>query len=134
MLHDFNTEFATPTPGIETIAARLTSLLAGDDVVVLLVGEPATGVAVISFRLNVWYQGPVAIIDELYVRPGQRGHRLGTALLAAVCDLVKRRGGEIIEINVDGEDTDARRFYEARGFSNTEPSHTDQLLYYFRQL
>ncbi|WP_251024032.1 hypothetical protein [Arthrobacter sp. ISL-65] len=52
MLHDFNTEFATPTPGREKIAARLTSLLAGDDVVVLVVGEPATGVAVISFQLN----------------------------------------------------------------------------------
>lgn len=134
MLHDFNTEFATPSPGPDELRARLTSLLAGDDVVVLLVGEPATGVAVLSFRPNVWYTGPVAILDELYVRPGLRGQRLGSALLTAACDLARRRGGELIEINVDGEDTDARRFYEARGFSNTEPNHTDPLLYYYRQL
>ncbi|MCU1517644.1 MAG: GCN5-related N-acetyltransferase [Pseudarthrobacter sp.] len=88
----------------------------------------------LSFRPNVWYRGPVAILDELYVRPGLRGQRLGSALLAAACDLVRRRGGELIEINVDGEDTDARRFYEARGVSNTEPNQTDPLLYYYRQL
>jgi hypothetical protein len=49
-------------------------------------------------------------------------------------DLVRGRGGELIEINVDGDDTDARRFYEAREFSNTEPNGTDPLLYYYRQL
>lgn len=134
LLHDFNTEFATPTPGPDVLSARLASLLAGDDVVVLLVGEPAAGVAVLSFRPNVWYKGPVALLDELYVRPGLRGHRLGSALLAAACDLVRERGGELLEINVDGEDTGARRFYEARGFRNTEPNQTDPLLYYYREL
>ena len=134
MLHDFNTEFATPTPSLEELTSRLTSLLAGNDVIALLVGQPAAGVAVLSFRLNVWYKGPVAILDELYVRPGLRGHSLGSALLAAASDLVRDRGGELIEINVDGDDRDARRFYEARGFSNTEPNGTEPLLYYYRQL
>jgi len=134
MLHDFNTEFATPSPGPEVLSARLTVLLAGDDVVALLVGEPPVGLAVISFRLNVWYDGPVATLDELYVRPELRGRRLGSALLAAACSLTRRRGGELLEINVDGDDLDARRFYEARGFSNTEPGRTDALLYYFREL
>ena len=92
------------------------------------------GLAVLSFRSNVWYDGPVGILDELYVRPGQRGRRLGSALLAASCDLVRRRGGELLEINVDGDDIDARRFYETHGFSNTEPGRTDALLYYYREL
>ena len=134
LLHDFNTEFDSPTPGPDALKRRLTYLLAGDDVIALLVGEPATGLAVLSFRPNVWYEGPVAILDELYIRPGLRGQRLGSALLAAACDLVRRRGGELMEINVDGDDTDARRFYEARGFRNTEPDRTDPLLYYFREL
>lgn len=134
LLHDFNTEFDTPTPGPDELRPRLASLLAGDDVLILLVGEPAAGLAVLSFRPNVWYKGPVAVLDELYVRPGLRGHRLGSALLAAACDLVRERGGELLEINVDGEDTDARRFYEARGFRNTEPNQTDPLLYYYREL
>lgn len=134
LLHDFNSEFDTPTPGPEPLKRRLTYLLAGDDVIALLVGEPATGLAVLSFRPNVWYEGPVAILDELYVRPGLRGQGLGSALLAAACDLVRRRGGELMEINVDGDDTDARRFYEARGFRDTDPNGTDPLLYYFREL
>ncbi|MEK0154986.1 GNAT family N-acetyltransferase [Arthrobacter oryzae] len=134
MLHDFNTEFETPTPGTDELTSRLAQLLAGEDVVVLLVGAPPGGLAVLSFRLNVWYQGPVAILDELYVRPGLRGHRLGSALLAAACDLVRCRGGALLEINVDGDDTDARRFYETRGFTNTEPNGTEPMLYYYQEL
>lgn len=134
LLHDFNIEFSTPTPDAGELQSRLTQLLAGDAVVVLMIGEPASGVAVLSFRPNVWYQGPVAILDELYVRPELRGHRLGSALLDAALDLVRDRGGALMEINVDGEDTDARRFYEARGFTNTEPNQTDPMLYYYREL
>lgn len=134
LLHDFNTEFSAPTPGTLELESRLTQLLAGDDVVVLLTGEPASGVAVLSFRPDVWYRGPVAILDELYVRPELRGHRLGSALLDAALDLVWGRGGELLEINVDGEDTDARRFYEAHGFISTEAGRADPMLYYYREL
>lgn len=34
----------------------------------------------------------------------------------------------------DGEDTDARRFYESHGFTITEPNQTDPMLYYYREL
>ncbi|MDP9983807.1 hypothetical protein J2W14_003230 [Pseudarthrobacter oxydans] len=44
MLHEFNTEFQTPTPGVEELTSRLAQLLTGGDVVVLLIGEPAGGV------------------------------------------------------------------------------------------
>jgi GNAT superfamily N-acetyltransferase len=134
LLHDFNTEFATPTPGVAVLKSRLAQLLAGDDVVVLLIGEPATGIAVLSFRRNVWYDGPVSILDELYVQPSLRDRGLGSALLAAACELVRQRGGELLEVNVDGDDSDARRFYQDRGFRNTEPDRTDPLLYYYREL
>ena len=39
-----------------------------------------------------------------------------------------------MEINVDAEDTGARRFYEARDSTNTEPNGTDPMLYYYREL
>jgi GNAT superfamily N-acetyltransferase len=134
LLDDFNREFDTPTPGVDVLAERLRDLLAGDDVVTLLIGQPAVGVAVVSFRRNVWYAGPVALLDELYIRPDRRGQRLGHALLGAACDLAKERGSEVLEINVDGDDTDARRFYEAHGFTHTEPGATQPMFYYYRDL
>lgn len=134
LLDDFNREFDTPTPGVDVLTGRLRHLLVGNDVVVLLIGQPAVGVAVVSFRLNVWYAGPVALLDELYVRPDLRGRRLGHALLEAACDLARQRGADVLEINVDGEDTDARRFYEAHGFTNTEPGATEPMFFYYREL
>lgn len=134
MLDAFNREFSTPTPGVEVLAERLRALLAGDDLVALLSGEPAVGVAVLSFRPDLWHDGPVATLDELYVRPGTRGQRVGHAILEAACRLVRDRGAQELDINVDGEDVDARRFYEAHGFTHTEPGATEPMFFYYREL
>lgn len=134
LLDAFNREFDTPTPGVAVLAPRLRRLLAGESVVALLTGEPAAGVAVLSFRPNVWFDGPVVNLDELYVRPGLRGRRFGHALLEAACKLARERGSETFEINVDGVDTDARRFYETHGFSNIEPGASEPMYLYYRAL
>ena len=134
LLDAFNREFDTPSPGPAALAARLRQLIDGDDLVVLLTGEPAAGVAVLTFRPSVWYEGPAVTLDELYVRPPLRGRRFGHAMLAAACRLARDRGGQSLEINVDGEDTDARRFYEAHGFSHTEPGAPEPMFYYYRDL
>ncbi|NJC69559.1 GNAT family N-acetyltransferase [Planosporangium thailandense] len=134
LLDAFNREFDTPSPGVEVLTARLRKLIAGDHLVALLAGEPAVGVAVLSLRSNVWCDGPVAALDELYVRPDQRGQRFGHAMLEAACRLARERGAETLEINVDGEDTDTRRFYEAHGFTNSEPGATEPMFYYYRDL
>jgi GNAT superfamily N-acetyltransferase len=134
LLHDFNTEFDTPSPGAEALAARLRTLLAGERTIALLAGEPATGVALVTLRPNVWYQGPVALLDELYVRPDLRGGGIGTALLGRACEAVRERGAELFEVNVDEDDTGARRFYERHGFVNTPPGQRDRMLYYEREL
>ena len=95
-----------------------------DDLVALLHGDPPDGFAVVSFRPNVWFDAPVALLDELYVRPDLRGRRIGHALIEAVEALAAERGGRIVEVNVDGEDTDARRFYAAHGYTYIEPGAT----------
>ncbi len=118
LLGAFNREFDTPSPATEVLAARLERLIAGDRFVALLSGEPAVGVAVMSLRPTVWSEGPVATLDELY----------------AACRWAGERGAQTFVIQVDGEDTDARRFYEAHGFANTEAGATAPMFYYYRQL
>lgn len=133
LLDDFNTEFDTPTPGVAVLTARLEQRLAGDDLVALVHGDPPDGLAVVSFRPNVWFDGPVALLDELYVRPDRRGRRIGHALITAVEALAAERGGRIVEVNVDGEDVDARRFYAAHGYVFVEPGATEPSFYYAKE-
>lgn len=134
LLDAFNREFSTPTPGVAILTERLESLLATPHVVALLIGEPAAGVALLTLRPNVWYVGPVALLDELYVRPELRARGLGTSLLTAVEGVARDHGAEVLEINVDGADTGARRFYERHGYRNSEPGESEPFLYYYREL
>lgn len=134
LLDAFNREFDTPTPGPAVLAARLERLLAGGDVLALLAGEPASAVALLTLRPNVWYDGRVALLDELYVAPGLRARGTGTALLRAAEAAVRQRGAEVVEVNVDGVDVDARRFYERHGYACTEPGEDEPMLFYYREL
>ncbi len=134
LLDRFNREFAAPTPGPAVLGGRLARLLAGEGTIAVLVGRPSLGFALLTLRKNVWYDGPVALLDELYVVPAERGRGLGTALLKAAEAEVRRRGGELLEINVDGEDVDARRFYERHGYADRDPGQAEAELYYHREL
>jgi GNAT superfamily N-acetyltransferase len=134
LLDTFNREYDTPTPGAHVLAMRLERLLARGDVLALLTGDPAVAAALLTLRPNVWHGGPVALLDELYVAPELRGRGLGTSLLQAAEAATRERGAEVLEINVDGDDTDARRFYERHGYSNTEPGQDQPMLYYYREL
>lgn len=134
LLDAFNQEFDTPTPGVAVLTIRLRRLLAGPAMFAVLAGEPAVAVALVSLRPNAWYEGPAALLDELYVAPDRRNGGIGTEVLTAVEAEVRRRGGEVVEINVDGEDTDAQRFYHRHGYRNTEPGQSEPSLYYYKEL
>ena len=134
LLHDFNREFDTPSPGVEVLAPRLRRLLAGDETIAILAGMPAVGVALVTFRPNVWYAGRVALLDELYVVPPLRSQGIGTAIIDHLLTLARDEGVGLVEINVDEADVDAQRFYERHGFSATEPDTGERALYYFQEL
>jgi len=134
LLHDFNTEFDTPTPGPVILGARLRALLAGPGTLAYLVGEPADGIALVTMRSNVWYDGPVALLDELYVAPSRRGQGLGAAMMVRLLADAGEIGVSAIEINVDAGDIDAQRFYERHGFSGAGADTGDRAFYYSRTL
>lgn len=134
LLDRFNREFGVETPGPEILAVRLGRLLAGAETFALLADEPPVGVALLTLRPNVWLAGPVALLDELYVVPSERDRGIGTALLKEAEAQARRRGCELLEINVDGEDAGARRFYERHGYRDRDPGQPEAQLYYHREL
>jgi GNAT superfamily N-acetyltransferase len=134
LLHDFNTEFDTPTPGPEVLSRRLRRLLASASTFAILADEPAVAVALVTVRPNVWYEGEVALLDELYVAPAMRGRGIGSALVELLHEHARATGIDAIEINVDEGDVDAQRFYERHGYSSVEPDTGERAFYYFREL
>ncbi|MFK4806737.1 GNAT family N-acetyltransferase [Microbacterium sp. ZW CA_36] len=134
LLHDFNTEFDTDSPGPVVLAERLRNLLAGPQTFALLGGEPARGVALVTLRPNVWYPGPVALLDEMYVAPEARGAGIGGAIVARLVADCRRDGVSAIEINVDEGDVDAQRFYEHHGFHGSDPQTDERAYYFFQEL
>jgi GNAT superfamily N-acetyltransferase len=136
LLFDFNAEFDWSGPPVEDLVRRFAGLLDRDDVIVLLAGpaEEPTGFAFLTLRPTVYFDGVLAQLEELYVRPPVRGQGIGSALLTAAVALVRESHGGEIHINVDEIDTDARRFYERHGFVNVEPGHDYRMLCYLREL
>ena len=132
LLHDFNTEFDTPSPGVDVLTSRLRTLLAGDRTFALLAGDPAVAVALVTLRPNVWYDGQVALLDELYVVPERRGQGIGSVVIAELKAIASASDVDLIEINVDEGDVDAQRFYERHGFSGTGTgAEPDERAFYY---
>lgn len=136
LLADFNAEFDTPGPDAPTLAGRFAQLLARDDVWVLLAERAgaAVGFAYLTLRPTPYADGPLAQLEELYVRPHLRDRGIGTLVIREVVAGVRERGGAEIHINVDEDDTDTRRFYERHGFTNLQPGTDYRMLCYLREL
>ncbi|WP_447647230.1 N-acetyltransferase family protein [Microbacterium forte] len=134
LLHAFNTEFDTETPGVEVLAGRLRTLLGGTSTFAVLGGDPAVGVALVTLRPNVWSEGPVALLDEMYVEPAHRGGGVGGAVLRHMVEICRELGVAAIEINVDESDAAAMRFYERHGFNGVDPDSGERAFYFYRSL
>lgn len=134
LLHDFNTEFDTPSPGVAALTARLAELLPEGRTTALLAGDPAVAVALLTSRPNVWYDGPVLLLDELYVAPDHRGRGIGSAIIDRLLTDARADGVALVEINVDEGDVDAQRFYERHGFRSGDVSPDERAFYYSREL
>lgn len=135
LLHDFNTEFGDPTPGVEILGERVRELIASGTIVVLLAGEGPDGLSQFRFLRSVWSSGLDVYLEELYVVPGCRGDGIGRALLEATMAVGREGGATHIDLNTGETDTAARALYESAGFTNREGSKDGpSMLYYERDL
>lgn len=133
---DFNAEFGSACPPVDVLARRLAAMLAGKHAFAVCAGTRTkiTGHALVTLRPTIYSDGPLAVLDELYVIPKLRGHGIGSAMLeGTLAELHRRKAGEI-HINVDEDDVDTRRFYRAHGFVNSEPGSQWKMLLYVKEL
>ena len=132
LLWDFNTEFGTETDDADVLAARFARILPLEAIVAVLAvddGQPV-GFGLLSTRPAIWFDGPVAQLEELYVVPALRSQGIGTQLLDLSRRLVRELGSPEMHIGVDEVDVDTRRFYERHGFVNIEEGVDYRMLLY----
>lgn len=135
LLRDINAEFSAPCPPLEVFEKRFAQLIAGDQAYVVLAQDTApTGFALITLRPSRYYAGPIATLDELYVRPALRGQGIGSRIMELAESRARTLGVGEVQINVDEVDKAARRFYGRRGYSNIEAGQDYRMLCYVRPL
>lgn len=135
LLHDFNTEFSDPTPGVAVLTERARRFLADGEITVLLGGERPDGLAQLRFRPSIWSGGLDAYLEELYVAPERRGQGIGRALLEAAMEVAREAGATRIDLATGETDAAARALYESCGFTNREGQPDGpRMLFYEREL
>jgi ribosomal protein S18 acetylase RimI-like enzyme len=79
-------------------------------------GGTATGYLVLTFGFSLEFSGRNALVDELYVAPGHRGHGHGTRALAAAEELCRELGIRAIHLVVERYKEAAQALYRRVGF------------------
>jgi ribosomal protein S18 acetylase RimI-like enzyme len=134
LLHNFNTEFSDPTPGIEALTLRIEQLLDDGEVTVLLGGaEGPDGLALFRLRHSLWAEGFDAHLEELYVAPARRGEGLGRALLEGAMRAAREAGAIRMDLGTGETDTAARALYESCGFTNREGGPDNPIMLYYER-
>lgn len=133
LLHDFNTEFSDPTPGVGVLAPRIAQLLEEGEVTVLLGGEGPDGFALFRLRPSLWADGLEAYLEELYVAPPRRGEGIGRALLEETMRAAREAGAIRVDLCTGETDTAARALYESCGFTNHEGGPADPIMLYYER-
>jgi len=130
LLHDFNTEFGDPTPGVAALTERAGEMIAAEEMIVMLAGEGPEGLAQLRLRPSVWSGALDAYLEEVYVAPAHRGRGIGRALLESVLEVARAQGATRIDLGTSETDTAAIGLYESCGFSK----HGAKMLFYERDL
>ena len=87
---------------------------------VLTRGSKVHGMVSLLFTISTAEGGKAAWLEDLVVRPEQRGKGLGTRLLRAVVDWARRQGLSRITLLTDANNVRARRLYLRHGFAPSE--------------
>ena len=79
-------------------------------------GAPPAGYVVLTVAYSMEYGGLRGFVDDLYVRPFERGLGVAAALLGAVREACSARGVRALHVEVGPDNATARRVYARCGF------------------
>jgi GNAT superfamily N-acetyltransferase len=83
---------------------------------VLTLGDDVLGMVSLLFTISTAEGGKAAWLEDLVVRPEQRGRGLGTRLLRAAVDWARKEGIARITLLTDADNLGARGLYLRHGF------------------
>jgi ribosomal protein S18 acetylase RimI-like enzyme len=78
----------------------------------------AIGLLSYSIQPDLYHVGPAALIEELYVQGPDRGHGVGSALLADLLRRLARLGCVVVSVAAMPDNEGALRFYRAHGLTD----------------
>ena len=91
-------------------------------------GVDVVGCCVVCFAISTSRGGLVAKLDDVNVRPGREGQGIGSAMIAALKEELRRAGVSRIDTATHFENPRARRFYERHGFASLREERMSCLL------
>lgn len=110
---EFSANLERQTRGLEMI---LSDPATGE----LLVGKKPDGSVVgmvsLLYTVSTALGGRVALLEDMVVTPGERGHGCGSLLVEAAMKLARERECKRITLLTDFDDLAAEKFYQKHGF------------------
>lgn len=106
-----------------TRRAAITPLLDGSPhgaIYLIGPGRAPIGYVIVSFGWSVEFGGLDGFLDEIYIRPAVRGRGIGTEVLISIPKALAGAGLRALHLEVDRENTSARKLYEKLHFEPRE--------------
>jgi GNAT superfamily N-acetyltransferase len=91
-------------------------------------GPEVVGCCVVCYAISTSRGSLVAKLDDVNVRPGLEGRGVGSAMLAALKEELRRAGVTRIDTATHFDNPGARRFYERHGFASLREERMSCLL------
>lgn len=91
-------------------------------------GGDVVGCCVVCFAISTSRGALVAKLDDVNVKPGMEGQGIGSSMLGALKQELRRRRVERIDTATHFDNPGARRFYERMGFASLREERMSCLL------
>ena len=91
-------------------------------------GQEVVGSCVVCYAISTSRGTLVAKLDDVNVRPGLEGRGVGSAMMAALKEELRRGGVTRIDTATHFDNPGARRFYERHGFTSLREERMSCLL------